>query len=66
MPWGEVCALIEPVYPNPGGPGRRPVGLERMLRTYFLQHWFNLSNPAVEKALRERAARSSLGCRHLR
>src|SRR5262249_38180424 len=41
---------IEPVYPKPGN-GRPPVGLERMLRLYFLQHWFNLSDPAVEEAL---------------
>jgi transposase, IS5 family len=51
VPWSELCALIEPVYPNPEGPGRPAVGLERMLRIYFLQHWFNLSDPAVEEAL---------------
>src|SRR5439155_313257 len=33
------------------GKGRRPVGVERMLRIYFLQQWFNLSDPAVEEAL---------------
>jgi hypothetical protein len=42
--------LIEPVYPKPGN-GRPPVGVERMLRIYFLQQWFNLSDPAVEEAL---------------
>jgi transposase, IS5 family len=31
------------------------VGLERMLRTYFLQQWFNLSDPAVEEALYDSA-----------
>jgi len=66
VPWGEVCALIEPEYPHPEGPGRRAAGLERMLWIYFFQLGFNLSGPAVEEALRERAARSSLGCRHLR
>src|SRR5579859_441935 len=50
VPWSELCALIEPVYPKPGN-RRPPVGLERMLRIYFLQHWFNLSDPAVEEAL---------------
>ena len=50
VPWSELCALIEPVYPKPGN-GRPPVGLEKMLRIYFLQHWFNLSDPAVEEAL---------------
>ena len=55
VPWGELCALIEPVYPKPGN-GRPPVGLERMLRIYFLQHWFNLSDPAVEEALYDSSA----------
>jgi IS5 family transposase len=55
IPWGELCALIEPVYPRAGN-GRPPVGLERMLRIYFLQHWFNLSDPAVEEALYDSAA----------
>jgi transposase, IS5 family len=55
IPWGELCALIEPVYPKAGN-GRPPVGLERMLRIYFLQHWFNLSDPAVEEALYDSAA----------
>jgi transposase, IS5 family len=38
------------VYPKAGN-GRPPIGVERMLRMYFLQHWFNLSDPAVEEAL---------------
>jgi transposase, IS5 family len=50
VPWRELCALIEPHYPKPGK-GRPPVGVERMLRMYFLQQWFNLSDPAVEEAL---------------
>jgi len=50
MPWRELCALIEPHDPKPGN-GRPPVGVERMLRIYFLQQWFNLSDPAVEGAL---------------
>ena len=33
------------------GGGRRPVSLERRLRIYFLQQWFNRSGPAVEEAL---------------
>lgn len=52
VPWSKLCAVVEPVYPKePDGAGRRPVGLERMLRIYFLQHWYNLSDPAVEEAL---------------
>src|SRR6266699_1047632 len=50
VPWRELCVLIEPHYPKPGN-GRPPVGVERMLRIYFLQQWFNLSDPAVEEAL---------------
>jgi len=50
VPWSALCSLIEPVYPKAGN-GRPPVGLERMLRIYFLQNWFNLSDPAVEEAL---------------
>jgi hypothetical protein len=37
-------------HPKPDN-GLPPVGLERMLRIYFLQHWFSLSDPAVEEAL---------------
>jgi IS5 family transposase len=42
--------VIDPVYPKAGN-GRPPIGVERMLRIYFLQQWFNLSDPAVEEAL---------------
>ena len=52
VPWRELVALIEPHYPNTGK-GRPPIGAERMLRVYFLQQWFNLSDPAVEDALYE-------------
>jgi len=48
VPWAELRALIEPYYPKAGN-GRPPVGVERMLRIYFLQQWFNLSDPAVER-----------------
>ena len=50
VPWAKLCAVVEPVYPKAGN-GRPPIGLERMLRIYFLQQWFNLSDPAVEEAL---------------
>ena len=52
IPWVQLCTLIEPYYPK-AGHGRQPVRLERMLRIHFLQHWFNLSDPAVEEALYE-------------
>jgi IS5 family transposase len=54
VPWGELCALVGPYYPKPGK-GRPAVGVERMLRIYFLQQWFNLSDPGVEEALYDSA-----------
>jgi transposase, IS5 family len=54
VPWRELCALIEPHYPKPGN-GRPVVGVERMLRMYFLQQWFNLSDPALEEAVYDSA-----------
>jgi IS5 family transposase len=54
VPWGELCALIEPYYPKAGN-GRPPIGVERMLRIYFVQQWFTLSHPGVEEALYDSA-----------
>ena len=51
VPWIELVAVIEPVYPKAEGPGRPPMGVERMRRLHCLQPWFNLSDPAVEAAL---------------
>jgi len=55
VPWRELCARIEPVYPKPGN-GRPPIGLERMLRMYFLQHWV--------QSLRSGAGRSAVRLAH--
>jgi IS5 family transposase len=52
VPWSGLLALVRPHYAVAGN-GRRPVGLEIMLRTYFVQQWFNLSDPGVEEALYE-------------
>jgi IS5 family transposase len=49
MPWAELCALVEPHYPKAGN-GRPPVGLERMLRMYWIANWFNLADEACEDA----------------
>jgi IS5 family transposase len=54
MPWAELLALVAPYY-SKGETGRKPVGLEIMLRVYFLQQWFALSDPAAEDALYESA-----------
>lgn len=48
--WDEWCALIEPHYYK-GNRGRPPMGIEKMLRMYLLQVWFNLSNEGVEEAI---------------
>ena len=63
VPWKALQARIEPVYyPKRRGAGRPAVGLERMLRIHFLQHWFNLSDPGVEEALYDsRAMRRFVG-----
>jgi IS5 family transposase len=55
VPWRQLCEVIEPHYPKPGN-GRPPVGLERMLRMYFVQHWFNLADAACEDALLDSTA----------
>ena len=52
VPWAELEGLVEPHYPK-GENGRPPVGLSIMLRVYFLQQWFNLSDPGAEDALNE-------------
>ncbi|MCB0256376.1 MAG: IS5 family transposase [Anaerolineae bacterium] len=62
IPWKELTEAIEPFYPKPQNAGRRPIGIERMLRIHFIQHWFNLSDPAVEEALYDsRALRQFVG-----
>ena len=53
--WQALCEVIEPHYPKAGN-GRPPVGLERMLRMYFVQHWFNLADEACEEALLDSTA----------
>jgi IS5 family transposase len=55
VPWGALLSLVEPYDPKVGN-GRRPVGLEIMLRTYFVQQWFSLSDPGVEEALYDSAS----------
>jgi len=55
MPWAELLVLIAPCYPK-GEKGRPPVDLSMMLRLYFVQHWFALSDPAAEDAVYDSAA----------
>jgi IS5 family transposase len=51
VPWKRLRRIVKPYYFKGEGVGRRPIDLEQMLRIYFLQQWFNLSDPAVEEAL---------------
>jgi IS5 family transposase len=65
IPWQRLVALVEPHYPK-AGLGRQPHELERMLRIYFLQQWFNLSDPQAEDSIYDsesmrRFARVELG-----
>ena len=50
IPWTRLLGLIAPHYPKAGN-GRQPLGMEKMLRIYFLQQWFNLSDPQAEDAI---------------
>ena len=58
IPWTKLLAVIEPFYPK-GERGRPPVGLERMLRVYFLQQWYGLADEALEDALYDSQALQS-------
>jgi IS5 family transposase len=65
IPWARLLELIDPYY-HQGKTGRVPHDLERMLRIYFLQQWFNLSDPQAEDAIYDsesmrRFARVELG-----
>ena len=52
VPWGRLLALIAPHYPKAGpNGGRPPMPLETMLRVYFLQNWYALSDPMAEETL---------------
>jgi len=50
IPWEEILQLISPYYPRAGN-GRQPMPLSRMLRIYFMQQWYGLSDPAMEDSL---------------
>ena len=50
VPWSRLVARLQPLYPK-GERGRPPIGLERMLRIYFLQQWYGLADEALEDAL---------------
>ncbi|QTF91791.1 IS5 family transposase [Halomonas sp. BM-2019] len=53
VPWQRLIDALSPAYfPNAAGKrGRPPIGLERMLRIYFLQQWYALADEALEDAI---------------
>src|SRR6476646_8272033 len=61
VPWPELLAVVEPHYPRAGGRGRPPVGLAAMLRIYFLQQWFALSDRQMERSTIWRACAGFAG-----
>ena len=66
-PWASLMVAIAPFYPTGGGPGRPPIGLERMLRMYIAQNCFGLSDEGIEDALYDsQAIRSFVGIDLLR
>ena len=50
LPWEYLLQPILRKYPKPGN-GPRPIPAETMLRIYFLQRWYGLSDPAMEDSL---------------
>jgi pilus assembly protein CpaE len=52
MPWGELLALVK-LHDPEATSGPSPSELPILLRTYFVQQWFNLSDSAAEEALYE-------------
>jgi len=53
MPWGALMELVEPYYPKDEGPGRPAKPLLWMLKLYFLQIWWNLSDRQTEQAMHD-------------
>ena len=50
IPWADLLKIIRRHYPKAGN-GRQPIPMERMLRIYFMQQWYGLSDPGMEDAL---------------
>jgi len=50
IPWADLLKIVRKHYPKAGN-GRQSMPLERMLRIYFMQQWYGLSDPGMEDAL---------------
>ena len=64
MPWAQLLAALAPHYfpDSERRRGRPPIGLDRILRMYFLQQWFGLSDEGLEDAIYDsQALRGFLG-----
>ena len=56
VPWDELIGMIEPQYykKKERPQGRKKTELKVMLKIYFLQQWYNLSDPMMEDAIYDR------------
>lgn len=62
VPWGELREEIERLFDIPGGLRSRPLELDRLLRVYFLQIWFRLSDVGVREELCDSNAMRGFAC----
>jgi len=53
IPWEEFLDTIKPFYKD-AEVGRKRKKLKMMLKIYFLQQWYNLSDPGAEEAIYDR------------
>ena len=58
VPWPHIISLVQPYYYS-GRFGRPPTSLEVILRMYFLQTWFSLSDEGLEDSIYDSKAFSS-------
>jgi transposase, IS5 family len=66
VPWARLRALVEPIYADPRARRARPLELDRLLRIYFLQRWYRLTDGAVREAIADSIAMRSFVCIGLR
>ena len=62
VPWTRIRALVEPVYSDPKSRRMKPLELDRMLRIYFLQRWYRLTEAGVRDAIADSSAMHSFVC----
>ncbi len=62
LPWAKLRGLVAPVYADPRRVRGNPLELDRMLRVYFLQRWFHLSDAAVREELLDSRAMRAFAC----